>query len=192
MTHGLPAINSDPQTGSQAAVLGTVLFNFGFVTTVPSWVNEKHPRVSVNRSLWVSTILCIVVFFAVGISGGLAFQDVLQGPVSGTCSRQVLHQDFNCPNTLLQALTDQGSMPPTIQNSSYLRWIIHASVYLFPIVSVVSSIPVFSIVVKYNMLENGFSAASAFAAGILFPWSVALPLLYMPNVLAQIVNFTSL
>jgi hypothetical protein len=35
--------NSNPTTGSQAGVLGTILFNFGFVTTVPSWVNEKKP-----------------------------------------------------------------------------------------------------------------------------------------------------
>ena len=41
----LPAINSDPVLGSQAAVLGTILFNFGFVTTVPSWINEKEPSV---------------------------------------------------------------------------------------------------------------------------------------------------
>ena len=45
----LPAVNNDPTYGSQAAVLGTILFNFGFVTTVPSWVNEKKPGVSVNK-----------------------------------------------------------------------------------------------------------------------------------------------
>ena len=41
----LPAVNSDKMLGSQAAVLGTILFNFGFVTTVPSWINEKEPSV---------------------------------------------------------------------------------------------------------------------------------------------------
>lgn len=37
-----PGVASD-----QAAVIGTILFNFGFVTTVPSWVNEK--KASVRR-----------------------------------------------------------------------------------------------------------------------------------------------
>merc|ERR1719221_1904229 len=54
----LDAVNGDEATGSQAAVLGTVLFNFGFVTTVPSWINEKRPRVSANWSLWSSSWLC--------------------------------------------------------------------------------------------------------------------------------------
>ena len=31
-----------------------------------------------------------------------------------------------------------------------------------------------------------------FTWGVLFPWGAALPLLYMPDVLAQVVNFTSL
>ena len=63
---------------------------------------------------------------------------------------------------------------------------------MFPIVAVVSSIPVFSIVIKYNLIENGFSNSVGIFWGVLFPWIVAFPLLYMPNVLAQFVNFTSL
>lgn len=63
----LPAVNTNPTTGSIAGVLGTVLFNFGFVTTVPSWINEKAPRVSVSRTLWWSTTICVLVFMAVGV-----------------------------------------------------------------------------------------------------------------------------
>merc|ERR1719231_438639 len=63
---------------------------------------------------------------------------------------------------------------------------------MFPIVAVVSSIPVFSIVIKYNMLENGFSKQFGFLWGVVFPWVVGFPLLYMPNFLAQFVNFSSL
>ena len=43
----LPAVGTH-----QALVLGPLLFNFGWVTTVPSWVNEKKPTVDVNRVLW--------------------------------------------------------------------------------------------------------------------------------------------
>eukprot|EP01043_Picozoa_sp_COSAG02_P050870 COSAG02_NODE_5282_length_4473_cov_3.860768_5_plen_149_part_00 len=65
-TWHIPAVNTDAKTGSQAAVLGTILFNFGFVTTVPSWVNEKKPHVSVNKTVWISTFCCNLVFFAIG------------------------------------------------------------------------------------------------------------------------------
>ena len=51
----LRAINMDPQLGSVAGVLGGIFFNFGFVTTVPSWVNEKAPGVPINRTLWSAT-----------------------------------------------------------------------------------------------------------------------------------------
>jgi len=188
----LPAINSDPNTGSQAAVLGAILFNFGFVTTVPSWVNEKHPRVSVNKSIWFSTYLCILVFFVIGLSGALSFPGVLQGPSTNTCQRQVTDPSFNCPNDLLQLLSQDQTAPAAWKNNPAAFFILKGSVYLFPIVAVVSSIPIFSIVIKYNMIENGFSPVSAFMFAVVFPWLAAAPLLYMPDVLAQFVNFTSL
>ena len=70
---GIPVVNTDADTGSQAGVLGTLLFNFGFVTTVPSWVNEKQPEVSINKALWVATASCVAVFFSVGLAGAAAF-----------------------------------------------------------------------------------------------------------------------
>jgi len=188
----LPAVNNSPSTGTQAGWLGNILFNFGFVTTVPSWVNEKRPYVSVNRSLWSATTLCIVVFFAVGITGALAFQDVLQGLVTNTCSAQVHDPSFNCPNDLMQALTFKGVGPTTWTSHGFTDVLLKLSVYLFPITAVVSSIPVFSIVIKYNMIENGFSTTTSFVWAVLFPWMIGFPLLYMPNMLAQFVNFSSL
>jgi len=188
----LPAVNNDPQTGSQAGVLGAVLFNFGFVTTVPSWVNEKRSGVSVNRTLWTSTTACIIIFFAVGISGAIAFPDVLQGPTTNTCARQLEHQAFNCRNDLLQVFTNSATMPAALKDSPIVAAMLRGSAYLFPIVAVVSGIPIFSIVIKYNMIENGFSQRFGFLWGVIFPWAVALPLLYQPNVLAQFINLTSL
>lgn len=190
----LPAINTDPQTGSQAAVLGTILFNFGFVTTVPSWVNEKRQHISVNRSLWSSTILCNIVFFAVGLCGAIAFPDVLQGPVSNTCARAVQDpkSNFNCSNDIMQTLTEAQTAPAAWRTNPAANIILQVSVYLFPIVAVLSSIPVFSIVIKYNVIENGFSPRFGFLWGVIFPWLAAFPLLYMPDAINQFVNFTSL
>merc|ERR1711920_1021749 len=63
---------------------------------------------------------------------------------------------------------------------------------MFPIGAVVSSIPVFSIVIKYNMMENGFSQSVGFWWGVVFPWIIGLPMAYMPDMLQDFVNFTSL
>jgi len=190
---GIMVVNSDPDTGSLAGVVGTILFNFGFVTTVPSWINEKKENVNVNKSLWGSTTICVVIYLVIGIPGAVVFSDVLQGPVTATCAANVADPSFNCPNDLMQTLTQRGehSMAPW-QDSSFLTFVLQASVFMFPIVAVVSSIPVFSIVIKYNLVENGFSPFLGFMWGVIFPWVVAFPLLYMPNLLAQFVNFTSL
>merc|ERR1712070_8659 len=65
----LPAINTNSQTGSIAGVVGNILFNFGFVTTVPSWINEKKDGVPVNRSLWWATTLCVIIYLVIGLPG---------------------------------------------------------------------------------------------------------------------------
>lgn len=187
---GVPAINTNPDTGSIAGVLGNVLFNFGFVTTVPSWINEKKPSVSVNKSLWGATTLCIIIYVIIGIPGAYVFSDVLQGPVTGTCQRNVDDSTFNCPNDLMQVMTNPSTAPWGDNHAATIM--LQTSVYMFPIVAVVSSIPVFSIVIKYNLVENGMSERAGFLWGVVFPWLTAFPLLYMPDILAQFVNFTSL
>lgn len=188
----IPAVNTQPHVGSQAAWLGNILFNFGYVTTVPSWVNEKRPNVSVNKTLWVSTTACIFVFFAIGLVGALAYGDVLQGLVTNTCARQQIDPSFNCPNDLMQALTQRQTEPSSWAGNGFSNALLETSVYGFPLAAVVSSIPIFSIVIKYNLMENGFSGSSSFAFAVLFPWIIGFPLLYMPNMLAQVVNFSSL
>jgi len=45
---------------------------------------------------------------------------------------------------------------------------------------------------KINMVENGFSPRFGFLWGVVFPWVVSAPLLYMPDVLANLINLTSL
>ena len=36
----------------QYQVLGMAIFAFAYVTTIPSWANEKVPAVSVNSAIW--------------------------------------------------------------------------------------------------------------------------------------------
>ena len=191
-TWGIPAINSDPNFGSQAGVLGTILFNFGFVTTIPSWVNEKKPTVSVNKTVWLSSFLCIIIFFSISIPGTMAFKYFLAGPATGTCAYAVDTAGAGSCSGGLMDLYLSSNAPKAWTEHAGANALLQLSVYLFPIVAVLSSIPVFSIVIKYNAIENGFSKTFAVAWGVLFPWVVAVPLLYQPNALNSVINFSSL
>jgi hypothetical protein len=197
-TWSIPMINTDPDFGSQAGVLGTILFNFGFVTTVPSWINEKKKSVSVNKTVWWATTLCLVIFYVIGVPGAMAFKYYLQGPASNNCPYGVDTGDpSNCVQDLMQLIlgSDANNVPlapAKWANSKALTGLMHFSVYLFPIVAILSSIPVFSIVIKYNCIENGMSRKFAFFWGIVFPWIVSAPLLYQPGALAQVITFSSL
>lgn len=43
-----------------------VVFNWGFLTTLPSWLNEKSPNVSVSKATWVSIAISMAMFMALG------------------------------------------------------------------------------------------------------------------------------
>jgi len=57
-------------------VLGVIIFNFAFVVTIPSWVNEKKPGVSVNKAMWSSTISSCAGYILVGLLGSWAYAHV--------------------------------------------------------------------------------------------------------------------
>ncbi|CAE7771548.1 SPAC1F5.02, partial [Symbiodinium microadriaticum] len=61
--HALPAV-----TSSQTSLVGTVLFNFAFMSALPSWLNEKRPGVPVARSFGY----VVAVYTALGVLGGMA------------------------------------------------------------------------------------------------------------------------
>lgn len=42
-------------------LLSVSIFSFCFVTTVPSWVNEKRPDVDARRVIWIATRECTCV-----------------------------------------------------------------------------------------------------------------------------------
>jgi len=117
-------------TTSQTNVLGTIMFNFAYITTVPSWVNEKKPSVSIHKSLWSACIVSTISFFLVGYLGACAF-----------------HMD------------DTSDILSTIDSSSAItskvaKQIAHILVYLFPLMVLATSIPVYSIIVRYNLIQN--------------------------------------
>ena len=65
-----------PMFGSGASdflpLLPTILFNYGFVATVPSWLNEKAPGVSVNATILLAQAMATVQLLILAIFGGLS------------------------------------------------------------------------------------------------------------------------
>jgi len=54
---------------------GVVLFNYAFSITVPSWLNEKLPEVSVNKTIWTSSLLSSVIYISFGLLAASSFEN---------------------------------------------------------------------------------------------------------------------
>jgi hypothetical protein len=82
--------NVPMMTAHQSAVVGTVLFNYSFGVTVPSWVNEMKPGTSIQNSLGFAivfppiyvydkslfscaTICGVFYYISLGIIGGVSY-----------------------------------------------------------------------------------------------------------------------
>lgn len=155
--------------GDLSTVLGTVIFNYAYVTTIPSWVNEKKPHVSVNKSMWGAAVLSTVLFSVVGIIGAWAYK-------------------FKASQDVLSKINDDQNVVP----NSWLLIASQVTVYAFPMVALLSGIPIFSIIVRYNLVENNICKkfwANIFA--VIFPWVVAIPA-YTGTGLMNVINWTSL
>jgi amino acid permease len=62
-----------PAVGDLSSVLGTVMFAFTFVVTIPSWCNEKRPGVVVNRVVWTSSSVSTCFYVILGLLGAWAY-----------------------------------------------------------------------------------------------------------------------
>jgi hypothetical protein len=60
--------------GSYGSVLAIVVFNYGFIMTIPSWLNEKMPSVGVKKPVWISLGVSVVVFLLLGFLGGMSMK----------------------------------------------------------------------------------------------------------------------
>ncbi len=148
----------------QGSVLGQVILNYAFVMTVPSWCNEKKRSSNVNKVVWSSVGISTTFFLAVGILGALSFPN-LRG------------------EDILTAL-NQAS------NGSVIT---EVSVYLFPIIAVASSIPVFSIIIRYNLMENGLcNKFWANVWAVVLPWVLAVPLTAGNTIFNSVATYTSI
>lgn len=155
----VPMVGDDP-----SQLIGFVILNFAFVTTVPSFVNDLHPSVSIHRSIWIPTLLSTAMYLLVGWLGASSYHltsssDILSAINAGEGGVHVLNL---------------------------------VASYLFPIVALVASVPVFSIVLRYNFVRGAVCRRSwAIFWANFAPWIVIIP--FQTNGLLQIfMNWTSL
>ncbi|ORY36698.1 hypothetical protein BCR33DRAFT_721915 [Rhizoclosmatium globosum] len=61
------------QVSGYAGLVGTVMLNYAFVQTVPSWVNVRRPDVNIQQSIWISSFAGFVCYILTGLLPALAY-----------------------------------------------------------------------------------------------------------------------
>lgn len=116
-TSRLPVAN----TAGFSSILSTVIFNFSFLPTLPSWLSEKGRAVRVAPTVWVSIAVSTAQFFIMGFFGALAL-------------------DLGSGADLLAALTDPAT--PNVWVASKV------AAFVFPLAALLSGIPVVAIIIR--------------------------------------------
>ena len=85
-----------PVVGDLSSVLGTVMFAYTYVVTIPSWCNEKKPSVSINKSIWGSSTVSTAAYIVFGLLGAWAFPNMVDSNLLDVISdvSQYLHCVF--------------------------------------------------------------------------------------------------
>ena len=142
--------------------VGSCVFNYAYIVTVPSWINEKAPGISINKSIWSALLPAIVTFALLGWIGALAIN---------TTSTTDLLASLSTPET---------------------STIAQIATYLFPWAALVSGIPIYSIIIRYNLIENNICTKPwANFWSIIFPWVSAFCLM-SGNLLNTALNWGSI
>jgi len=122
----------------------------------------KKKEVNINKSLWIATTASSLSFFILGFFGALSFQ-------------------FPVNSNILSV----------INGSSYANMFTKVLVYLFPLMILATTIPVFSIIVRYNLLQSKIRKSVANLLAVVLPWIVVIPFL-TGNGLNNILNWGTL
>ncbi|KAG0289751.1 hypothetical protein BGZ96_006729 [Linnemannia gamsii] len=145
--HGLDT-SRVPAVGSNISqTFGSILFNYAFITAVPSWANAKQSHVSPHKTVGSDVSLMTTLFVLVSVLGGMAF---------------VIPEN----STMIQAISSSPDATTLSQIAGYT----------FPIAALVTSIPINMIVLRYNLIQSKTCRkawANVLAGGL--PWLVAIP-----------------
>ncbi|KAJ3409940.1 hypothetical protein HDV05_004162 [Chytridiales sp. JEL 0842] len=151
---GLDAANM-PTVGQKllqtpTSVIGQVLFNFTLTNTIPSWVNTKHPKVSIHKCVWTAIGVSCGMYCFTGLFAAMAF-DVPEG------------------SDLFAAMTlrFKGTSWANLLNFITFTW---------PIMVLLTSIHVSIIIVKLNLITSRICSKDwANFYGTILPFIVAVP-----------------
>ena len=146
-----------------AGALSTIAFNYGLILTIPSWLAEKGPAVRVNRSIWLALCVGTVQFFALGLLGAWAL-------------------DFDNGNDVLAVLTDPAT--PHILLASKI------GAFVLPLAALLTGIPIFAIIIRYNLLQIGVPLMPANFIAVGLPWGLSL-IFFAGNQLADLITWSS-
>jgi len=159
-----------PVVGSligQANVIGTVIFMSAFVTTIPSWVNEKQPHVGINKSIWSSTLTSNFIKLSFGYLAAITY-------VNKSNSSNILN--------IISRHAPPGAFGV----------ITRISVYLFNFATIIPGIPVISILVRYNLVSGKLCPPwVANLIGVVAPWVVSM-FFYHGKGLSMVVNWSAI
>ncbi|KAF9153005.1 hypothetical protein BG015_004292 [Linnemannia schmuckeri] len=145
--HGLDS-SRVPAVGTDISqTFGSILFNYAFITAVPSWANAKQSHVSPHKTVGSNLSLMTTLFVLVSVLGGMAF-----------------------------AIPENSTMIQAISSSPDVTTLSQIAGYAFPIAALVTSIPINMIVLRYNLIQSKTCRkawANVMAGGL--PWLVAIP-----------------
>ena len=148
--HGLdlsfvPLVGSS--SGGFSSVVGVSIFNFAFLTSIPSWVNSKSHSTSIRSPIWSALGISCCLFVVAGLLCALSF-------TPWTDSSTLLDKVYSFPT----------SFTPLAR----------LSFYVFPIVANLTSIPVNSIFQRLNLVEQGYPPLVSTVVAVALPWLVAV------------------
>lgn len=147
-----------------AGVIGSILFNFTLANTAPSWVNTAHPKVNLKKCVWTSVWLCTGLYVTTGIFGGMAV-------------------DTN-GSDLLSSLAH-------LENSN-TSGIVQFISLTFPILVLLTSIPVAFLVVRLNLVTSRLMSRDwATFYGSILPFIICIPF-QTGTTIVTFTNWTSL
>jgi hypothetical protein len=136
--HSVPIVGD-----TYTQLVSVFIFSWAFVIFMPSWLNEKRPEVSVNKTVWYSGIASWIGYMAVGL----------------------LCASVNSGQTLDNML-DRLSKSPT-------PWVTRITAYLFSLGVIAPGIPVCSITTRYNLYVGKLCGVKAsYFWGVWAPWIV--------------------
>ena len=143
------------------------IFSFQ-VTTIPAFVNNIHPSANIHRIVWISLIVSCVIYLAIGLAGAGAFNTPPNSTILAVISAR---------RPSIIALISIYAFPVGWFRSFCLvvvSWI--DSVVVTPLAVLITSIPVFMIVIRYNLLRGNIcSTRWAIFWSSIVPWIIVIP-----------------